>query len=669
MVTGGSNQVQTAPKAIRKAWPPADQLTLFRGCGKVQEARVAVRGPALALVASNQRGPKKGLDATLDTYTRTQRESWHGAKQDMRPRSAAARPGFRTGTLHGTSAASSYEQAPQPPPLAAVVPHRPRLLGPPSCPILSSKTTRQGRERGPPGPDPSQGRATGLKQTQSDPGQPPGEKQPRRRPIPSKRGRGERYDDGIWARLLSSTSSLFVHAMDFAHTVESTASLVYTKPPAEAPPGEYTTQPRPRAVIGPPQRLLTPSRTAWIRGLWTNHWSTTPSRLITDVHESFSFSRFTGATTDPRPPKIPSSTPPACIPFPPRRFPVRTALRLDNPRPKLTLVTPASLARDFRRARTMGSAPRLGALGHTFTAMRAMQFVSLVAVVGMVADFISEINGADAISPPVLVGTLVISCIATLYISITYILYYDNMLPLLLAAAADTALLIAVIVVACLLGKPLSYLNCAALPPKSGSTASFMASVTANIKPGSTLNYFVWVGADQPTCYAIKAVWGLSIALCVLFAFSAITAKKKSLGTAAVLAGEKRWDSSSGDSGSDSDDAAAAAAAAAVPRPWFPPPPITSRVPHKRVRVVEQRQPVHPMPVLPELVVSPVLPASPAAERAATPKTPTTPLGTLLARGKSKRKTIMEFIDGWWDLGLLEQQKQTALAKAGSRRK
>ncbi|OLN85382.1 hypothetical protein CCHL11_07960 [Colletotrichum chlorophyti] len=171
----------------------------------------------------------------------------------------------------------------------------------------------------------------------------------------------------------------------------------------------------------------------------------------------------------------------------------------------------------------MGSAPRLGALGHTFTAMRAMQFVSLVAIIGMVSNFISEINGADALSPPVLIGTLVVSCIATLYITITYILYYDNMLPLLIATGADSALLIAVIVVACLLGKPLSYLTCTALP-KSGSTASFMASVTANIQAGSTLNYFVWVGADQRTCYAIKAVWGLSIALCVLFAFSAITA-------------------------------------------------------------------------------------------------------------------------------------------------
>ncbi|WQF86991.1 hypothetical protein CDEST_12005 [Colletotrichum destructivum] len=377
----------------------------------------------------------------------------------------------------------------------------------------------------------------------------------------------------------------------------------------------------------------------------------------------------------------------------------------------------------------MGSAPRLGALGHTFTAMRAMQFASLVAIIGMVSNFISEINAADATSPPVLVGTLVIvsprnlrivsmffntnnalpqACVATLYITITYILYYDNMLPLLLATAADSALLVAVIVVACLLGKPLSYLECAALP-RSGSTAHFMASVTANINTGSAgvLSYLVWVGADQRTCYAIKAVWGLSIALCVLFAFSAITAVclaaaaggatyassfpppptrevrgycysgRKSLGTTAVLAREKRWDSSSGDSGSDSDDVAVAAprpSSRAGARPWFPPPPTTAQVQHKRVRVVEQRIPVHPLPVLPEVVVaSPAGPASPGSDHQTT-TTPTTPAGDdrltgrPLARGKSKRKTIMEFIDGWWDLGLLEQQRQTMLARAASRK-
>ncbi|KXH32979.1 hypothetical protein CSAL01_05915, partial [Colletotrichum salicis] len=332
----------------------------------------------------------------------------------------------------------------------------------------------------------------------------------------------------------------------------------------------------------------------------------------------------------------------------------------------------------------MGSASRLGALGHTFTLMRAMQFVSLVSIIGMVANFISEINAADVQSPSVLIGTLVISCIATLYISITYILYYDNMLPLLLAAGADTFLLVAVIIVACLLGKPLSYLDCAALPKSSGSTANFMASALANINTGSALNYFIWVGADQGTCYAIKAVWGLSIALVAVGGGGGYAPSfpppptravrgcyfgntKKSLGTATMLARKKRWDSDG--SGSDSDDAHVAvpppASQPARTTAWFPPPPVpmstqrqmpltTAQVQHKRVQIVEQRQPIHAMPVLPELVVSPAPPLTPEARSPMTPMTPMTPVEHLvhsrkgLDRVKSKRKTIMEFIDGWW---------------------
>lgn len=175
----------------------------------------------------------------------------------------------------------------------------------------------------------------------------------------------------------------------------------------------------------------------------------------------------------------------------------------------------------------MAGMPRLGALGHTFTAMRAMQFVSLIAIIGMTADFISEMVSANAKPPAVLIGTLVVACVATLYIAISYILYWDSMLPLLIATAADSALLIAVIVVAVTLGKPLSYLACKDLPTVKGSTASFIASVGENIlnatDDSGKVNYFVWVGAAQKTCYAIKAVWGLSIALCVLFAFSSVT--------------------------------------------------------------------------------------------------------------------------------------------------
>lgn len=101
---------------------------------------------------------------------------------------------------------------------------------------------------------------------------------------------------------------------------------------------------------------------------------------------------------------------------------------------------------------------------------------------------------------------------------ITYILYYDTLLPFLISAALDSALLIAVIVVAVTVGKPLSYLDCAALP-SAGTTSSFLESVGKNM---GKVNYWVWAGASKTTCFEMKSVWGLSIALCVLFAFSSI---------------------------------------------------------------------------------------------------------------------------------------------------
>ncbi|WDK10920.1 hypothetical protein CGRA01v4_02199 [Colletotrichum graminicola] len=84
----------------------------------------------------------------------------------MRPRSAAARPGFRAGALHGDIRASSYEQAPQPPPPVAVVPHRPRLLGLsfPACP----KTLARQRQNRPGRREVHQAQALKLKQPGED---------------------------------------------------------------------------------------------------------------------------------------------------------------------------------------------------------------------------------------------------------------------------------------------------------------------------------------------------------------------------------------------------------------------------------------------------------------------------------------------------------------------
>ncbi|KAI9742327.1 MAG: hypothetical protein M1818_003860 [Claussenomyces sp. TS43310] len=163
--------------------------------------------------------------------------------------------------------------------------------------------------------------------------------------------------------------------------------------------------------------------------------------------------------------------------------------------------------------------PNLGALGMAFTVMRGMQAVSLIAIIGMTANYISEMVDADTVPPKILIGTLSVTCIAVLYCAITWILYFDSVLPFLVSTASDAALLIAVIVVACLIGKPLSYLNCAKLSTTGGNTNAFVDSVGSNV---GAVNYYVWAGASSTTCYEMKSIWGLSIALCVLFAFSGI---------------------------------------------------------------------------------------------------------------------------------------------------
>jgi hypothetical protein len=63
----------------------------------------------------------------------------------------------------------------------------------------------------------------------------------------------------------------------------------------------------------------------------------------------------------------------------------------------------------------MTAPPALGALGMTFTAMRALQAVALITIIGLAANFISEMVTANYVPPSALVGTLVVvSCLVCL---------------------------------------------------------------------------------------------------------------------------------------------------------------------------------------------------------------------------------------------------------------
>lgn len=109
------------------------------------------------------------------------------------------------------------------------------------------------------------------------------------------------------------------------------------------------------------------------------------------------------------------------------------------------------------------------------------------------------------------------TCIAVLYCVVTIILFIDNILPFLINTGLDGLHLIAVIVVAVTVGKPLSYVNCNVLGKVSSAPSSayaFTAALGNNLaKNGDKISYTHWVGTSKTSCLEMKAIWGFSIAL------------------------------------------------------------------------------------------------------------------------------------------------------------
>ncbi|KAJ5481124.1 hypothetical protein N7539_007018 [Penicillium diatomitis] len=162
-------------------------------------------------------------------------------------------------------------------------------------------------------------------------------------------------------------------------------------------------------------------------------------------------------------------------------------------------------------------APRYGALGATFQLARLFQTCSLIAIIGMTANFIASIVNNNATPPDVLIGTISVTSIAVIYCIITGILYFDDILPFLPCAILDLGLLIALIVVAVIMGKPLSYLQCSGLSSLGfqDATVYAFASRLSNVVASFSgkIDFASWIGASKTICLETKAIWGLSIAL------------------------------------------------------------------------------------------------------------------------------------------------------------
>jgi len=174
---------------------------------------------------------------------------------------------------------------------------------------------------------------------------------------------------------------------------------------------------------------------------------------------------------------------------------------------------------------TYGAAP----LSKTFFLVRVLQVIAMIAIVGMTANFVSLIVSSGITPPKEFVGTLSVTCIATLYCLVSIAFYWSEAnLGLFVMSGVDSLLLIAFIVVAVTVGKPLSFLNCyvigsASQEVEAASAYAFTASVAENINTwGNKVALGSWAGATKANCFETKAIWGLSIALCLLFTTSCI---------------------------------------------------------------------------------------------------------------------------------------------------
>ncbi|RDW61189.1 uncharacterized protein DSM5745_10687 [Aspergillus mulundensis] len=174
--------------------------------------------------------------------------------------------------------------------------------------------------------------------------------------------------------------------------------------------------------------------------------------------------------------------------------------------------------------------PAYGALGATFLIARIIQMCSLIAIIGLTANFIAEIVRYDAKPPGIFIGTITVTSISTIYTIITTILFIDDILPFLASGILDSLFLIAVIVVAVVIGKPLSYLECGDIGDilsggsDDGSSAytfaTHLSSYLGNLS--GSVDYRSWVGASKGVCVEAKSIWGLSIAMCIMFFFTAV---------------------------------------------------------------------------------------------------------------------------------------------------
>ncbi|KAH8716770.1 hypothetical protein GQ44DRAFT_775903 [Phaeosphaeriaceae sp. PMI808] len=173
--------------------------------------------------------------------------------------------------------------------------------------------------------------------------------------------------------------------------------------------------------------------------------------------------------------------------------------------------------------------PSYGAmpLSKMFLLVRVLQAICMIVVIGITSNFVQMIVVTGVEPPKEFVGTLSVTCIAALYIMVSVGYYWSHAnLGLLVMTGVDSLLLIAFIVCAVTLGKPMSFLNCYVIGMSSKEVDAkyayaFVTAAAQNLNTsGSSLDLRHWAGVTRSNCFQAKAAWGMAIALCILFTTS-----------------------------------------------------------------------------------------------------------------------------------------------------
>ncbi|KAK3309874.1 uncharacterized protein B0T15DRAFT_506610 [Chaetomium strumarium] len=156
-----------------------------------------------------------------------------------------------------------------------------------------------------------------------------------------------------------------------------------------------------------------------------------------------------------------------------------------------------------------------GFYGYAFLITRVAQIASLAVVTGLVADLLStETRGRQAPATS-LIAVVLFTSAALLWSLLSWTGYSRRYLPYAATWSVDLVFLLAFVAIAVVLGLPLGDTRCAAV------AANGRFEITA--PPGTAFGRIAFPTDGRAACLKLHIVWGVLIAVCVLFAVSALS--------------------------------------------------------------------------------------------------------------------------------------------------